>query len=455
MPREAVGGSLKQYHEIRDPIHDFVRLDSDERRVLNSGPVQRLRHVHQLAMSYLVYPGATHKRFEHSLGVMELAGRVFDVVTADHNIHPSVREVVPEITRSDSRDYWRKVLRMAALCHDIGHLPFSHAAEKELLPSGWNHERITAELIRGDELSERWESMTPPLNRDHIAKIAIGPEKAGDVDFSNWEALLSEIIIGDALGADRIDYLLRDSLHAGVAYGKFDHYRLVDTMRILPDANRQVEEPVLGIEEGGLHAAEALLLARYFMFRQVYHHHVRVAYDFHLQQFLQAWLPCGRFSTNIDDHQRLNDNQVLSEISRVANDTSAPGQEAADRIVNRKHFRRLYTPTREEKAEHDDPLTAVFDGCVSKYGKDKVHKSEYNQPRQAPNFPVLTSEDEPVSSHSLSEVLQQIPIVDVGVLLVAPEIAKDASGWLGEEKVSILKRAQEGSEYEHHAATGA
>ena len=137
MPCEAVGGSLKQYHEIRDPIHDFVRLDSDERRVLDSGPVQRLRDVHQLAMSYLVYPGATHKRFEHSLGVMELAGRVFDVVTADHNIHPSVREVVPEITRSDSRDYWRKVLRMAALCHDIGHLPFSHAAEKELLPSGW------------------------------------------------------------------------------------------------------------------------------------------------------------------------------------------------------------------------------------------------------------------------------------------------------------------------------
>ena len=67
--------AAKQYHEIRDPIHVFVRLDSDERRVLDSGPVQRLRHIHQLAMSYLVYPGATHKRFEHSLGVMELAGK--------------------------------------------------------------------------------------------------------------------------------------------------------------------------------------------------------------------------------------------------------------------------------------------------------------------------------------------------------------------------------------------
>ena len=180
---------VRQYHEIRDPIHNFVRLDSDERLVLNSGPIQRLRHIHQLAMSYLVYPGATHKRFEHSLGVMELAGRVFDVMTADDNIHSTVRVVVPEIARSDSRDYWRKVMRMAALCHDIGHLPFSHAAEKELLPDGWDHEHITAELIRGNELIDIWQSMTPPLNPDHIAKVAIGPEKMQNVDFSNWETL--------------------------------------------------------------------------------------------------------------------------------------------------------------------------------------------------------------------------------------------------------------------------
>ena len=79
----------KRYHEIRDAIHGFVRLESDERRVLDSPPIQRLRNIHQLAMSYLVYPGATHKRFEHSLGVMELAGRVFDVVTARQNVHGS------------------------------------------------------------------------------------------------------------------------------------------------------------------------------------------------------------------------------------------------------------------------------------------------------------------------------------------------------------------------------
>ena len=153
----------KRYHEIRDPIHGFVKLDSYERSVLNSPPVQRLRNIHQLAMSYLVYPGATHKRFEHSLGVMELAGRVFDVVTAQQNIHESVQRTLLNLT-DDQKLYWRKILRMAALCHDIGHLPFSHAAEKELLPEGKSHESITAKLILKGPMTEIWDSMRPPLD---------------------------------------------------------------------------------------------------------------------------------------------------------------------------------------------------------------------------------------------------------------------------------------------------
>ena len=86
---------LTGIHEIRDPIHIFIRLDSDERKVLNSRPFQRLRYIHQLALTYLVYPGATHRRFEHSLGVMELAGRVYDVVTHPANIHDAVRHLIP------------------------------------------------------------------------------------------------------------------------------------------------------------------------------------------------------------------------------------------------------------------------------------------------------------------------------------------------------------------------
>src|SRR5690242_2763188 len=115
----------KEVNEIRDPVHVFVHADPDELAVINSPPFQRLRNIHQLALSYLIYPGATHRRFEHSLGVMELVGRIFDVVIREENLSDTVREVVPSSRRK--REYWRAVLRMAALCHDMGHLPFSHA----------------------------------------------------------------------------------------------------------------------------------------------------------------------------------------------------------------------------------------------------------------------------------------------------------------------------------------
>jgi HD superfamily phosphohydrolase len=185
--------------------------------VIDSRPFQRLRHIHQLALSYLVYPGATHKRFEHSLGVMELASRIFDIVTEpEHVHHDSVRNIIPD---AQARSYWRSVLRMAALCHDLGHLPFSHAAEKELLPDGYDHERLTKDLIKSDEMEEIWKAMTPPLLSDHIVKLAVGPKKAAPLELNTWETVLAEMIIGDALGADRTDYLLRDSFHLGVSYG--------------------------------------------------------------------------------------------------------------------------------------------------------------------------------------------------------------------------------------------
>jgi uncharacterized protein len=233
-------------HEIRDAIHIFVRLDSDERRILNSAPFQRLRDIHQLAMTYLVYPGATHRRFEHSLGVMELASRIYDVVANPQNLYSdAARKLVPE---PGSFDYqlWRRVLRMAALCHDMGHLPFSHAPE-DLLPAGWSHERISLEIIRSDQLKPIWDELK--INPEHVAKLAVGQQAYGQ-PFSEWEDILTEIITGDAFGADRIDYLLRDSLHAGVSYGRFDHFRLVDTLRILPK-NEESKELTLGIHSRG------------------------------------------------------------------------------------------------------------------------------------------------------------------------------------------------------------
>ena len=413
--------------------------------MLDSPPVQRLRHIHQLAMSYLVYPGATHKRFEHSLGVMELAGRIFDAVTADENAHQIVGEANSEL-QGDRKSYWRKVLRMAALCHDIGHRPFSHAAERDLLPAGWNHERLTVELIQGETMRGVWDKMRPRLIPEDVAKIAVGPKELPDVQFSYWETLLSEIISGDALGADRMDYLLRDSHHVGVAYGRFDHFRLIDTMRIL-SASEESDEPTLGIETGGIHSAEALLLARYFMFMQVYLHRVRMAYDVHLEEFLRTWLPGGRFDVQEGELLRHTDNEVLQAISEAASDTSADSHVHAIRIVNRQHFRPVYILGLSDREGHDDPVETVYQECVRKYGADTVRKKIYYQSTPAPDFPVLDHRGRLVSSHSISEPLRHIPVVNAGFVLMDPNLSVEAGEWVEAEKRRILASSLEGNDH--------
>jgi uncharacterized protein len=425
----------KNIHEIRDAVHIFVRLDSDERKVLDSRPFQRLRHIHQLALTHLVYPGATHKRFEHSLGVMELADRVFKVVTDKGNVDARVRDVVPG---DDQLRYWRRVLRMAALCHDLGHLPFSHAAEKELLPAGKTHEDLTVELIKSAEMEEIWRKITPPLRSEEIAKLAVGPKKLKGASFSAWERILAEIIVGDSFGVDRMDYLLRDSLHAGVVYGKFDQYRLIDTLRILPENEDPSAEPVLGIEAGGLDSAAGMLLARYFMYSQVYFHAVRRIYDLHLQDFLSAWLGRNALPTDFDEFLRFTDNEVLVELRNASDNSSHPGHDPAVRIVSRTHFRVLYERNANDAKKNPECGKAVYVAACRRFGSDSVRHEGYTQKGGANTFPVKNRDDRIVPSHATLTVLQNMPLVNIDYVWVAPEKFSDAKKWLDEEREQII-----------------
>lgn len=430
------GKILKHEHEVRDPIHAFIHFDSDERRVIDSRPLQRLRHIHQLALSYLVYPGATHRRFEHSLGVMHLADHAFYNLTREQNISDDIRSLVPELGHRDKLMYWRRVLRMAALCHDIGHLPFSHAAEDKLLPPGWDHERITRELILSEEMASIWNEMTPPLRSDDIVKLAIGPRKAADLKFSRWETILSEIIVGDVFGADRIDYLLRDSHHAGVSYGRFDHYRLLETLRILPTPTSG--EPALGVEWGGLQSAEALLIARYLIYSQVYFHQVRRIYDIHLRDFMSQWLPGGMFKTNVANHLAMTDNEVGAGLLSAAADSSKPGHDPAKRITFRKHFRVLYERNPEDLKKNARSGTAIFEAAQEKFGHDDVRHDQYVQKGGPHDFPVLMRDRSSVSSLALSKTLQAIPVVAIDYIFVCPEKLPEATKWLDENKTAII-----------------
>ena len=427
------------YHEIRDPVHIFINVDTPERQVIDSRPVQRLRHVHQLALQYLVYPGATHKRFEHALGVMELASKVYDTITRGDHVLSSIRDQIPELSNKDQMAYWRRVLRMAALCHDIGHLPFSHAAEHELLPAGWTHESMTNSMLRSDFMQNILRSIRPPLEVDDVAKLAIGKEKLPDASFSLWEELLSEIIVGDAFGVDRMDYLLRDSLHAGVQYGRFDHHRLVDTLRILPKSE-QSGEPTLGLEIGGLHSAEAMLLARYSMFAQLYLHPVRRAYDKHLIEFLKGWLPDGVFPTDPTDFINITDIEVLAGIAHRArsgsNDSSSL---AAKCIQERNHFKVIYSGNAADRTVNLQPGKAVYSALVDEFGSANVMLDNYVPSGSVVDFPILERDHRIQSSLNASMVLGNIPAAGIDFVFVESGIRNQAQRWINDHLQRILE----------------
>jgi HD superfamily phosphohydrolase len=429
---------MKYTHEFRDPIHTFISVRTDERRVIDSRPFQRLRHIHQLALTYLVYPGTTHKRFEHSLGVMDLASRIFDVVTAPENLLDNgVRDIIPDEL---GKTYWKSVLRMAALCHDLGHLPFSHAAETELLPDGYDHERLTKDIIYSAEMEEIWAAMTPPLRADDIVKLAVGSKRAEPLVLSTWETVLAEIIIGDAFGADRMDYLLRDAYHAGVSYGTYDHHRLINTLRILPKRYEESDEPALGLEAGGLESSEGLMLARHFMYKQVYLHHIRRVYDIHLKDFLVKWLRTGKFSTSLKIHLKMSDVEVLAAIRGAYEKPRSPNHQLARRIQCREHFRRVYEAV---PSDRDGgvliPGKVVGAAAEKKFGKDLIRYDHIPAKAAAPIFPVLQYDGTIVSSLQRSPVLANMPPIGVDTVYCDKLIYDDAIQWRKAKKDSLLK----------------
>jgi hypothetical protein len=244
---------------VRDPIHQFVTLSESEWRAVNTPVFQRLRRIGQLAMTHLVYPGATHTRFAHSIGVRHVARRLCE------QLDLSEIEGLPVLH--------------AALLHDIGHGPFSHVSEQVLdeLSGVRNvHEAISVALIRTDE--DLREALGEE-NCDAAALLVEGGRQTAQHD-----------IISGSTDADKLDYLLRDTYFCGAEYGRYDLPRLIESTHIVGNPETQT---YLGFDIGGLWAVEGLLLARHHMWRQVYGHKTRLATDIMVTRALRAGVEQG------------------------------------------------------------------------------------------------------------------------------------------------------------------
>ena len=231
--------TLNYVAEIRDPVHGYIKMTDLERQLVDSPFVQRLRRIHQLAGAYMVYPGATHTRFEHVIGAMHVAGRIAESLAGASELDGSMVQEV----------------RVAALLHDVGHGPFSHMYEEVLSERGkTSHEDISQRVIRETSIRDVLEKNG--FSSKKISEFAVGRQRSKP-------PFMNEIIAG-GLSADMMDYLPRDSYFTGVEYGKVDTQRVIDSLH--------VAEGHLVIDDAALYAFEALLLARYEMFKAVYFH---------------------------------------------------------------------------------------------------------------------------------------------------------------------------------------
>lgn len=235
------------FKSIRCPLYGFASLSSRENRLLDTIAMQRLARIKQLAHTYIVYPSAVHTRLEHSLGTLCVAGRICDQL---------------KLAQKQKR-----VIRIAALLHDLGQGPFSHIWEE---PMRWingddySHEDVTKLMIRAE----------PSIGK------ALGDLKQEVLDVFDGESLGSDIV-SSSLDADKLDYLRRDSYHTGVTYGLFDIERVIRTICTVSETGRDY----LGVQEKGMDALESYRLARYAMHMQVYEHHARLVAD---DMFLKA-----------------------------------------------------------------------------------------------------------------------------------------------------------------------
>ena len=339
--------------KIFDSVHGFIHLDSLESRFIQTRVFQRLHDIHQLGVAYLVYPGGTHRRYEHSLGVMQLATEIFDhLVVSTYDVilteqfEAFLYKEVPKFMSAEY-EYWRRIVRLAALCHDIGHLPFSHSAEKILLGEG-GHELWTAKLIQSKHLRPFWKEISeqmvmmrksPEDVEMDVLKTAVGKKDLKilgyELNYTSWELIVSQVITADFFGADRIDYLLRDATYTGITYGLFDYHQLIEMLRILPVQNENGEITLsLGIEEEGVESCEALLMSRYFMHKRICHYATVKSYTWHLKKFMEICYLESSFLKDLDEYIRFTEHHVFTKMSEAEKDPSHPGHEHAIGFFN-------------------------------------------------------------------------------------------------------------------------
>jgi HD superfamily phosphohydrolase len=300
--------------EVRDPIHGAIRLSAGEIALVDDPFVQRLRGILQTGFSYLPFPGATHSRYSHCLGVTHLAGMAFDRIFEGYTF-----------SSENVRVRFREAVRLAALTHDIGHSPFSHCTEFAMPPrcelnlvwmvDGYSdegrasHEDYTVAILSHPRVTQIIETHFSVTSR-HIAALISREVEVGDDFFMeqglDYRSILSQIISSE-LDVDRLDYLVRDSYYTGARYGTVDVPWLLNNLR--PVVHDNVVS--LGLDSTALYAFDDFILSRHHMFLMVYFHHKSVVYEEMLKRHVLSDACEWKIPADLDAYLTVDDTALV------------------------------------------------------------------------------------------------------------------------------------------------
>jgi len=380
---------MKKTHlDIIDPIHDFVRVNSNELKIIDTPIFQRLRRIRQLSGAHLIYPGAQHTRFEHSLGVMHIASM------AGHALNEK------GIVSSDNIQN----LRFAGLLHDIGHGPFSHLFEELLQKRKMSHEDIGRDIILKTQIGDLISANG--FDKKFITELAFGDSKF---------QFMNEIISG-ALSADIMDYLLRDGYFTGAEHAKIDHNRLTYSLDVYKNK--------LALEKSALVNFETMMISRYQMFKAVYFHKtVRAGEVMLLESMYLAEEDLGLSSISLDEYLKLTDEVILSKLLNLPerNSKLRMAKKIATDYLNRNLFKSVFEVSVTGNAVTKKRMQSIREE-VSK--KSKVDINEiFVDSSNTPSIPLSPSKKESKSiiileRDGVKATAKEIPISDIRLVSV-------------------------------------
>ncbi|MEE9594124.1 MAG: HD domain-containing protein [Candidatus Hydrothermarchaeales archaeon] len=298
--------STKEFQEIRDPIHKEIILGETELELLDTFELQLLRKIRQLGLVYLIYPGAQHTRFEHTIGVFHV---LKSIIKASRLNEPIEEEEM-------------RLLRLAALLHDVGHSAFTHVIENQIKGT-IRHEKMSLDLIRGRDTLDVDSDLT------RVRDVIAGKDAKKIVRILNGEHYLSPLIDGP-IDADKLDYLLRDSYYCGVNYGLYDD-RIYSCFCLTSDKKIMLKD-----SEDSINSISTVLLSRYNLGKSVYKHHAVCAAEEMLSTAINLALDEDLYE---EDLYTLGDEEVLI---RLSNSKNPIVKNISKRLQYRKLYKRVY-----------------------------------------------------------------------------------------------------------------